>query len=241
MSQNEMRRVAVFHSSPSPLFQFSYPADDRGVMEGAIQALVKTFLKSAKGKESLGKKEFQSLVSSQLGNILTDTDSKEAINNMGQQLDSDNDGKVGFEEYLKLVGYLACSLSEQRSLNKEEPANNAASGQVVQSSPDKAAEQPKENAEPNEEAKPKENEGTKADVTAEAKVEAKADANVEVKVEAKEEGETKPEVAKVVAAVPEVKATEKEPEKPEEAPQVEEPTEKSPEKDEVEKTEEASS
>lgn len=44
---------------------------DSGVMEGAIQAMVKTFLKSSKGKESLGKKEFQNLVSSQLGNILS--------------------------------------------------------------------------------------------------------------------------------------------------------------------------
>lgn len=40
-------------------------------METAIQTVVKVFLKSAKGKESLGKKEFQNLVSSQLGNILS--------------------------------------------------------------------------------------------------------------------------------------------------------------------------
>lgn len=40
-------------------------------MEAAIQTLVKVFLKSAKGKESLGKKEFQGLVSSQLSNILS--------------------------------------------------------------------------------------------------------------------------------------------------------------------------
>uniref|UniRef100_A0A3Q0R4L1 EF-hand domain-containing protein n=1 Tax=Amphilophus citrinellus TaxID=61819 RepID=A0A3Q0R4L1_AMPCI len=89
-------------------------------MEGAIQTMVKVFLKSSKGKESLGKKEFQNLVSSQLGNILTDTDSKEAIDNMGKGLDTDQDGKVGFEEFLKLVGYVACSLSEQRALAKDE-------------------------------------------------------------------------------------------------------------------------
>uniref|UniRef100_A0A3B5MRX9 EF-hand domain-containing protein n=1 Tax=Xiphophorus couchianus TaxID=32473 RepID=A0A3B5MRX9_9TELE len=80
-------------------------------MEGAIQAVVKTFLKSSKGKESLGKKEFQTLVSSQLGNILS-SNCCEAINTMSQGLDSDSDGKVGFEEYMKLIGYLACSLSD---------------------------------------------------------------------------------------------------------------------------------
>lgn len=40
-------------------------------MEAAIQTLVKVFLKSAKGRESLGKKEFQGLVKSQLSNILS--------------------------------------------------------------------------------------------------------------------------------------------------------------------------
>ncbi|XP_008420729.1 S100 calcium binding protein U [Poecilia reticulata] len=209
-------------------------------MEGAIQAVVKTFLKSSKGKENIGKKDFQNLVSSQLGNILSGADSKEAVNNMTQGLDSDADGKVGFEEYMKLIGYLACSLSEQRVLSKEEPAENNAS-QPVQSSPDGAAEQPKENTEPKEEPKPKENDETKADPTVEATVEAKADANAEVKVEAKAEGETKPEAATVEAAASaEVKATEK----AEETPKAEEPTEKLPaaaEENVAEKTEEASS
>lgn len=40
-------------------------------METAIQTLVKVFLKSTKGKESLGKQEFQNLVKSQLSNILS--------------------------------------------------------------------------------------------------------------------------------------------------------------------------
>lgn len=40
-------------------------------MEAAIQTVVKVFLKSTKGKESLGQKDFQSLVKSQLGNILS--------------------------------------------------------------------------------------------------------------------------------------------------------------------------
>uniref|UniRef100_A0A668A2I4 S100 calcium binding protein U n=1 Tax=Myripristis murdjan TaxID=586833 RepID=A0A668A2I4_9TELE len=83
-------------------------------MEAAIQTVVKVFLKSAKGKESLGGKDFQRLVESQLSNILTDTDSKKAVNEMREGLDANQDGKVGFEEYMKLVGYLATSLSQQR-------------------------------------------------------------------------------------------------------------------------------
>ncbi|XP_044028547.1 S100 calcium binding protein U [Siniperca chuatsi] len=165
-------------------------------MEAAIQTMVKVFLKSSKGKESLGKKEFQGLVKNQLSNILTDTDSKEAVNNMGQGLDANQDGKVGFEEYMKLVGYLAVSLSEQRALAQEEPAQNAASGQVAQSAPDKEEEKPEANAEAKKEAKPEANEEAKAEATAEVKVKSNADAKVEVKVEAKAEGEMEPEAAK---------------------------------------------
>lgn len=40
-------------------------------MEGAIKTVVSVFLKSAKGKENLGGKEFQKLVKNQLKNILT--------------------------------------------------------------------------------------------------------------------------------------------------------------------------
>ncbi|XP_073339446.1 S100 calcium binding protein U [Pagrus major] len=179
-------------------------------MEAAIQDLVKVFLKSSKGKENLGKKEFQSLVKSQLSNILSDTDSKEAVNNMGQGLDADHDGKVGFQEYMKLVGYLACSLSEQSSLNKE-PGQNAASGQVAQTPQDKEEVKPEANAEAKEEAsgevkvevpgiKVEANADPKVelklDANAEPKVEVKLDANAEPKVEVKAEGVTVPEAAK---------------------------------------------
>uniref|UniRef100_A0A3B3ZBN8 S100/CaBP-9k-type calcium binding subdomain domain-containing protein n=1 Tax=Periophthalmus magnuspinnatus TaxID=409849 RepID=A0A3B3ZBN8_9GOBI len=82
-------------------------------MEAAIQTLVNVYLKSSKRKENLGKKDFQNLVKSQLSNILSDTDSKEAVNNMAVGLDENQDGKLGFPEYMKLIGYLAVSLSEQ--------------------------------------------------------------------------------------------------------------------------------
>ncbi|XP_033950350.1 S100 calcium binding protein U [Pseudochaenichthys georgianus] len=156
-------------------------------MENAIQDLVKVFLKSTKGKESLGKNQFQNLVKNQLSNVLSDTESKEAVNNMAQGLDANQDGKVGFEEYMKLVGYLAVSLSEQRAAAKEEPAQNNASEQVEQSTPAKV-EKPEANAEVKEEAKPEANE--------EAKVEENLVGNAEAKVEVKSEEETHPEPAK---------------------------------------------
>lgn len=40
-------------------------------MESAIQTIVQVFLKSTKGKESLGQNQFQGLVKSQLSNILS--------------------------------------------------------------------------------------------------------------------------------------------------------------------------
>ncbi|XP_041868285.1 S100 calcium binding protein U [Melanotaenia boesemani] len=220
-------------------------------MEAAIQTMVKVYLKSSKGKESLGKKEFQKLVSGELGNILSDADSKEAVDNMSQGLDANQDGKVGFEEYMKLVGYLACSLSEQRSLAKEEPAKNDASGQVVQSTPNKEEGKPEANAESKEDAKPKENEEPKAAATAEVKVEATAGEKVKAEVEVKAKGESKLEKAKEEAAAATavivaagVEKTEKGEEKVEETIKVEEAAEKPPaavEEKVEKKTEEATS
>uniref|UniRef100_A0A673LB97 EF-hand domain-containing protein n=1 Tax=Sinocyclocheilus rhinocerous TaxID=307959 RepID=A0A673LB97_9TELE len=79
-------------------------------MEAAIKTVVSVFLKSSKGKENLGGKEFQSLVKGQLKNILTDN---EAVKNMRQQLDNNQDGKVSFQEYMNLIGFLAQAVSEQ--------------------------------------------------------------------------------------------------------------------------------
>ncbi|KAI9540135.1 hypothetical protein NQZ68_002069 [Dissostichus eleginoides] len=168
----------------------------RGIMENAIQDLVKVFLKSTKGKESLGKNQFQNLVKNQLSNVLSDTESKEAVNNMAQGLDANQDGKVGFEEYMKLVGYLAVSLSEQRAAAKEEPAQNNASEQVAQSTPAKVEEKPEANAEVKEEAKPEANEEAKVEAVADAKVEENLVGNAEAKVEVKSEEDTHPEAAK---------------------------------------------
>lgn len=42
-------------------------------MESAIKTLVSVYLKSAKGKDSLGEKDFQNLVKNQLSNIMAVT------------------------------------------------------------------------------------------------------------------------------------------------------------------------
>lgn len=52
-----------------------------------------------------------------------DTDNCAAIKEMQQGLDENNDGKVSFQEFLNLLGYLAKSLS-----NKQHP-QNAGTGQ----------------------------------------------------------------------------------------------------------------
>lgn len=70
---------------------------------------------SAAGKGSLGDKGFNNLVKKKLSNILTDTDSSSALKEMRKGLDENSDGKVSFQEYLTLIGYLAKNLSQQRT------------------------------------------------------------------------------------------------------------------------------
>ncbi|XP_012721168.2 protein S100-A16 [Fundulus heteroclitus] len=88
-------------------------------MESAIKTVVTTFLSSARGKESLDTKSFQKLVQKQLGGVMEDTSSSSAIKEMQQGLDENSDGKVSFQEYLQLIGYIANSLSQSKSGSKE--------------------------------------------------------------------------------------------------------------------------
>ncbi|KTF73422.1 hypothetical protein cypCar_00034945, partial [Cyprinus carpio] len=112
-------------------------------MEAAIKTVVSVFLKSSKGKENLGGKEFQSLVKSQLKNILTGTEDNEAVKNMRQQLDNNEDGKVSFQEYMNLIGYLAQSVSEQRSLEKETQPESSTQETQAEAAANAQAEPPK--------------------------------------------------------------------------------------------------
>ncbi|XP_036423030.1 S100 calcium binding protein U [Colossoma macropomum] len=118
-------------------------------MEGAIKTVVSVFLKSAKGKENLGEKDFQSLVKNQLKNIMTDTDSTEAIKQMRQGLDSNQDGKVSFQEYMTLIGYLAQALSQQRCNEKEtQPVSSVPETQTEAPTAANAEPEAKNEAEP---------------------------------------------------------------------------------------------
>lgn len=112
-------------------------------MEAAIKTVVSVFLKSSKGKENLGGKEFQSLVKSQLKNILTGSEDNEAVKNMRQQLDNNQDGKVSFQEYMNLIGYLAQAVSEQRSLEKETQPESSTQETQAEAAANAQAEPPK--------------------------------------------------------------------------------------------------
>ncbi|XP_015236082.1 protein S100-A16 [Cyprinodon tularosa] len=87
-------------------------------MESAIKTVVTTFLSSARGKENLDSKSFQKLVQKQLGGVMEDTNSSSAVKEMQQGLDQNSDGKVSFQEYLTLIGYIANSLSQSKTESK---------------------------------------------------------------------------------------------------------------------------
>lgn len=82
--------------------------------------------------------------------VLQDTESSEAIKDMRQGLDSNQDGKVSFQEYMTLVGYLAQSLSEQRCLKETQVANSDPETQAQASAPEASKAEP----EAEKEAKP---------------------------------------------------------------------------------------
>lgn len=47
--------------------------------------------------------------------LLQDTDSSSAIKEMQRGLDENNDGKVSFQEYLTLIGYVANACSDRKT------------------------------------------------------------------------------------------------------------------------------
>ncbi|KAK5862276.1 hypothetical protein PBY51_017688 [Eleginops maclovinus] len=84
-------------------------------MESAIKTVVTTFLSSTKGKENIEGGGFQKLVKKHLGGLMADTNCSSAVKEMQQGLDENHDGKVSFQEYLTLIGYLANSLSQSKT------------------------------------------------------------------------------------------------------------------------------
>ncbi|XP_041845018.1 protein S100-A16 [Melanotaenia boesemani] len=83
-------------------------------MESAIKTVVTTFFSSSKGKDNLDKNSFKKLVQKQFSGMMEDTNDSSAIKEMQEGLDENSDGKVSFQEYLTLIGYLANSLSQRQ-------------------------------------------------------------------------------------------------------------------------------
>lgn len=55
--------------------------------------------------------------------LLQDTDSSSAIKEMQRGLDENNDGKVSFQEYLTLIGYVASALSDRKIAEQKGDSN----------------------------------------------------------------------------------------------------------------------
>lgn len=165
-------------------------------MEAAIQTMVTVFVKSSKGKETLGVKDFQNLCKNQLNNIMTDADKPDAVKELLKGLDIDQDGKVGFEEYMKLVGFLATSLSKQRSASNEAPATTNEAPAQSADAPAKAESAPQTQEEKNEVKT--EEEQPKAAATAEVEEEKQEEKEEEEQEKDEEEGEEDEEKADTV-------------------------------------------
>ncbi|CAJ1062276.1 protein S100-A13 [Xyrichtys novacula] len=83
-------------------------------MESAIKTIVTTYLGSSRGKENLSGSAFQKLVKKNLSGVMEDTNCSSAVKEMQRGLDENQDGKVSFQEYLTLIGYVANSISQQK-------------------------------------------------------------------------------------------------------------------------------
>ncbi|KAK1895548.1 Protein S100-A1 [Dissostichus eleginoides] len=105
------RETPLLFNLPSPLLSRSVYLKILQDMESAIKTVVTTFLSSTKGKENLNGGGFQKLVKNHLGGLMQDTNCSSAVKEMQSGLDANNDGKVSFQEYLTLIGYLASSLN----------------------------------------------------------------------------------------------------------------------------------
>ncbi|XP_053331587.1 protein S100-A16 [Spea bombifrons] len=92
-------------------------------LESAIEVLVRNFYIYAekKGKhDKMNKKEFRKMVTQELQHVLTNTQNKEAANKLIQSLDTDEDGKISFDEYWTLIGEIARKLSQQMAMQCQE-------------------------------------------------------------------------------------------------------------------------
>lgn len=86
--------------------------------------------------------------------VLQDTESSEAIKNMRQGLDANQDGKVSFQEYMTLIGYLAQSVSQQRCTKETQVASSGPETQAEASEASKAEPEAEKEVKPVKEEEP---------------------------------------------------------------------------------------
>nr|XP_033788795.1 protein S100-A16-like [Geotrypetes seraphini] len=89
-------------------------------LENSMHKLVKNFYNYAekKGeKDKLTKREFRTMISSELNHVLTNTQSKEAADKLIKSLDADADGKISFDEYWTLINEMCMKMGQQMALN----------------------------------------------------------------------------------------------------------------------------
>ncbi|XP_077177069.1 protein S100-A16-like isoform X2 [Paroedura picta] len=95
-------------------------------LEEAIEVLVKNYDKYAsrgfcRRRRGIGKGNFQKMVSQELQHMLTNTENKQAVNEMRQSCDQNQDGQISFEEYWTFMGRIAHTLL----LVRDEPDDGA--------------------------------------------------------------------------------------------------------------------
>ncbi|XP_035263425.1 uncharacterized protein si:ch211-105c13.3 isoform X2 [Anguilla anguilla] len=94
-------------------------------IESAIKTFVMAFLKASKGRENMQEKDFQKLVTNQLKNIMAETDSASAVDEIREGLpDKQGAKQVGFKEFMDVIGCVATKLSEKQPVSEEPAAEN---------------------------------------------------------------------------------------------------------------------
>lgn len=86
--------------------------------------------------------------------MLQDTESSDAIKNMRQGLDANQDGKVSFQEYMTLIGYLAQSVSQQRCTKETQAASSSPETQAAAPEATKPEPENEKEAQPVKEEEP---------------------------------------------------------------------------------------
>ncbi|XP_004619292.2 protein S100-A16 [Sorex araneus] len=93
-------------------------ADSCTELEQMMLLLVENFYKCVPklnlGKEEIRKSGFREMLQKELKNLLEATGSKEAANKLIQELDTDHNGRISFDEYWTLIGNIVIPLMNKK-------------------------------------------------------------------------------------------------------------------------------